>query len=123
MISHVSLSRFNQPNQSLANILQDFLKKAKKIVNGGLHSISYAVSYVHRNKHTQRRHPMTQFQFALNTYAGDGLCHNANSGTYGHECGKPAELIGTNDNAFRTGFCSHCAKHGSEFIRISVPAD
>ena len=57
---------------------------------------------------------MTQFQFALNTYAGDGLCHNVNNGSYVHECGKPAELIGTNDNAFRTGFCSHCAKHGSE---------
>ena len=57
---------------------------------------------------------MTQYQFTLNTYAGDGLCHNANSGSYGHECGKPAELIGTNSNAFRTGFCAHCAKHGSE---------
>ena len=27
-------------------------------------------------------------------YATDGLCHNANRGTYGHECGKPAEWLG-----------------------------
>lgn len=57
---------------------------------------------------------MTQYQFSIREYAGDGLCHNSNRGTYGHECGKPAEFIGTNSNAFRTGFCAHCAKHGDE---------
>jgi hypothetical protein len=29
------------------------------------------------------------------SYATDGKCHNAQPGTYGHECGKPAEWLGT----------------------------
>ena len=66
------------------------------------------------NGNNQGNTNMTQYQFSIRDYAGDGFCHNANRGTYGHECGKPAEYIGTNDNAFRTGFCAHCAKHGDE---------
>lgn len=57
---------------------------------------------------------MTQYQFALNSYAGDGLCHSAARGSYGHECGKPATHIGTNSNAFRTGFCVACIGAGIE---------
>ena len=30
------------------------------------------------------------------TYATYGKCHNANHGTFGHECGKPAAWVGTN---------------------------
>jgi hypothetical protein len=49
-----------------------------------------------------------------NRYATDGKCHNAQPGTYGHECGKPALWIGTNSNGFSSGFCDACAKHGYE---------
>lgn len=49
-----------------------------------------------------------KYQFALDTYAGDGKCHSAPRGTYGHECGKPATHLGTNKNAWRTGFCAEC---------------
>lgn len=48
------------------------------------------------------------------TYALDGHCHNANSGTYGHECGKPAEWIGETSKGFRSGYCSRCKEHGDE---------
>jgi len=63
---------------------------------------------------------MLQFQFKIKDYAGDGFCHNAQRGSYGHECGKPAEYIGTNDNAFRTGFCAHCAKYGDESFKYRM---
>ena len=33
-------------------------------------------------------------QAPTNSYATDGKCHNAEPGTYGHECGKPATWIG-----------------------------
>lgn len=49
-----------------------------------------------------------------NTYASDGRCHNAQSGTFGHECGKPATWIGTKASGFRSGFCDHCKEHGDE---------
>jgi len=49
-----------------------------------------------------------------NTYATDGKCHNAEPGTYGHECGKPAIWIGTKANGFKSGFCDHCKKYGYE---------
>lgn len=49
-----------------------------------------------------------------NSYATDGRCHNANVGTYGHECGKPATWIGTKANGFQCGFCNHCKQHGDE---------
>jgi len=34
-------------------------------------------------------------QAPTSSYATDGKCHNAEPGTYGHECGKPAAWIGT----------------------------
>jgi hypothetical protein len=49
-----------------------------------------------------------------NPYATDGKCHNANHGTYGHECGKPATWIGRKASGFESGFCDHCRQHGDE---------
>jgi hypothetical protein len=49
-----------------------------------------------------------------NAYATDGKCHNAEAGTYGHECGKPATWLGTDRNGFASGFCSDCKEHGRE---------
>jgi hypothetical protein len=54
------------------------------------------------------------YSFDVNSYAGDGRCHNSEPGTFGHECGKPAEYVGTNSNGFRTGFCAKCATEGFE---------
>ena len=48
------------------------------------------------------------------TYATDGKCHNAQPGTYGHECGKPAHWLGTKPNGYQCGFCDHCKTHGHE---------
>lgn len=48
------------------------------------------------------------------TYATDGKCHNAQPGTYGHECSKPAHWIGTNQNGHQSGFCDHCKTHGHD---------
>jgi len=67
-----------------------------------------------------------------NSYATDGRCHNANRGTYGHECGKPATWIGTNKRTgFRSGYCDHCKRYGDEaqacdkaaWVRIHSRAD
>lgn len=48
------------------------------------------------------------------SYATDGKCHNAQPGTYGHECGKPAQWVGTDTKGFRCCFCSHCKEYGYE---------
>ena len=53
-------------------------------------------------------------QAPTNSYATDGKCHNAEPGTYGHECGKPAAWIGTNHKGFSSGFCDDCKCHGYE---------
>ena len=50
----------------------------------------------------------------MGSYAEDGLCHNAEPGTYGHECGKPAVWIGTAANGFESGFCDDCRRNGYE---------
>jgi len=47
-------------------------------------------------------------------YESDGKCHNAEPGTFGHECGKPAEWIGEKADGFRSGFCDSCKHHGHE---------
>jgi hypothetical protein len=47
-------------------------------------------------------------------YANDGKCHNAEPGTYGHECGKPAEWLGVTRTGFASGFCDACKRHGYE---------
>lgn len=54
----------------------------------------------------------------MGLYASDGLCHNAELGTFGHECGKPAEWIGTDANGFRSGFCLACRAQGAEARRM-----
>jgi hypothetical protein len=51
---------------------------------------------------------------ATNSYATDGKCHNAQPGTYGHECGKPAQWLGTTAKGFQSGFCEACKQHGYE---------
>jgi hypothetical protein len=48
------------------------------------------------------------------TYATDGKCHNAELGTYGHECGKPAMWLATKPNGFQSGFCDACRYDGYE---------
>lgn len=62
-------------------------------------------------------------------YGTDGKCHNAEPGTYGHECGKPAAWVGTTASGFRSGFCEECRQHGYEardvvdWERRSAPRD
>lgn len=48
------------------------------------------------------------------SYATDGRCHNAELGTYGHECGKPAVWIGTKASGWQCGFCDQCKRYGYE---------
>lgn len=48
------------------------------------------------------------------SYATDGLCHNAEPGTYGHECSKRAEWIGTTATGFASGYCDACKRTGTE---------
>jgi hypothetical protein len=48
------------------------------------------------------------------SYATDGICHNANPGTFGHECGKQAVWVGTKANGYQSGFCDECRHHGYE---------
>ena len=49
-----------------------------------------------------------------NLYAIDGLCHNAEPGTYSHECSKPAVWVGTKSIGFASGFCEDCKERGWE---------
>jgi hypothetical protein len=60
----------------------------------------------------------------VNSYATDGRCHNAEPGTYGHECGKPAEWLGTKEREgggyFSSGFCTDCKEHGYEARRFTM---
>ena len=47
-------------------------------------------------------------------YDTDGRCHNAEPGTFNHECGKPAVWIGISRIGSRFGFCDDCRQHGYE---------
>ena len=55
-----------------------------------------------------------------NPYAVDGKCHNAEPGTYNHECGNPAEWLGVmrensrRQDASAMGFCAKCKETGYE---------
>ena len=49
-----------------------------------------------------------------NPYAVDGKCHNAERGTFNHECGRPATWIGKTRKGFESGFCDHCKQYGYE---------
>lgn len=51
---------------------------------------------------------------AKNLYAVDGLCHNAEPGTYGHECGKPATWLGRRAGGDWSGYCDDCKANGYE---------
>ena len=53
-------------------------------------------------------------------YATDGKCHNAQTGTYGHECGKPAKWLGTTATGFTSGFCEACKESGSESHTVTA---
>jgi len=57
--------------------------------------------------------------YAPLTYVTDGACHNAEPGTYGHECRRPAEWIGTGARGFRSGFCSKCKANGFEARNVT----
>jgi hypothetical protein len=48
-----------------------------------------------------------------NPYAVDGRCHNAEPGTFNHECGAPAVWLGIRPG-FASGFCSRCRFAGAE---------
>jgi hypothetical protein len=48
------------------------------------------------------------------SYATDGRCHNAEPGTFGHECGKTAWWIGTTRGGFQAGYCNGCKVDGTE---------
>jgi hypothetical protein len=55
-----------------------------------------------------------------------GLCHNAQLGTYGHECGRPATWLATKASGWQSGFCNRCKEHGDErhgFVRWQRIAD
>ena len=41
-------------------------------------------------------------------------CQNAQPGTYGHECGQPAQWTATNSQGHTAGFCDQCKQHGHE---------
>ena len=45
---------------------------------------------------------------------GRHRCVNAEPGTYGHECGKPATWIGTTATGWQGCYCDHCKEHGHE---------
>ena len=51
---------------------------------------------------------------ASNAYATDGKCHNAEAGSYNHECGRSAKWLGTYKNGFTMGFCERCKQRGYE---------
>lgn len=59
------------------------------------------------------------------SYATDGICHNANRGTYGHECGKPAVWNADKPSSlycgtpFTSSFCDRCKLTGDEAREFS----
>ena len=52
--------------------------------------------------------------YTSHSYATDGKCHNANAGTFGHECRKPATWLATNSRGFTMGVCDRCKTEGDE---------
>lgn len=79
------------------------------------------------------RQCLPAYQTMTNLYATDGKCHNAEPGTFSHECGKPATWIGRRTSSFggifESGFCDHCKEHGfeahdySQWRRINAERD
>lgn len=56
----------------------------------------------------------------MGLYARDGLCHNAEPGTYGHECGKPADWLGQGTSGSWVGYCDDCRQHGYEARNVKA---
>ena len=54
------------------------------------------------------------FKVLTMTYATDGKCHNAEPGTFNHECGNPANWVGYKANGYGAGFCDKCKQYGHE---------
>lgn len=52
------------------------------------------------------------------SYATDGRCHNAEPGSFNHECGRPAMWIGRTGGGFESGFCEDCRERGAEAKRM-----
>ena len=50
----------------------------------------------------------------MSLYATDGKCHASPAGSYNHECGKPAEFLGTTRNGFQSGYCGECKRRNIE---------
>ena len=46
-------------------------------------------------------------------------CTNAETGSYGHECGEPASFIASKVDETQACFCSACKAHGSEARRYA----
>lgn len=59
---------------------------------------------------------MTRYERRLN----NEFCRNAEPGTYGHECGKPATWIGTRENGSDVEFCDDCKENGYEARGIKI---
>jgi hypothetical protein len=55
-----------------------------------------------------------------NAYATDGKCHNANKGTFNHECGRTAVWLGATKAGFWSGFCERCKIGGDEARDVAV---
>lgn len=48
-------------------------------------------------------------------------CVNAEPGTFGHECSKPATWIGTRQSTGWSGcYCDRCKSHGTEARRMDL---
>jgi hypothetical protein len=73
-------------------------------------SISWLSPFARRSLNT----PSSTGVEPMNTYPMDGKCHNAEPGTFNHECGKPATWLGTKASGFASGFCDDCKVHGAE---------
>ena len=58
--------------------------------------------------------PLPAATDATNLYATDGWCHNAEPGTYGHECGRPATWLGLRPSGLWNGYCDRCRADGTE---------
>jgi hypothetical protein len=54
------------------------------------------------------------------SYATDGKCHNAEPGTFNHECGAPALWLGTTKNGFKSGYCARCRAEGFEARAVTT---
>ena len=54
------------------------------------------------------------------SYATDGKCHNAQEGSFNHECGRPATWLGSKPSrlnpgtTFTSGYCDDCKRGGDE---------